>query len=133
MTKARQATGRRGEERAVKYLKRKGWRIVERNFEASFGELDIIARGREGSKRAQTLCFVEVKTKKNGEQPFRPELAVTRCKRRKIGKLAALYLQKRDIEKVSCRFDVIAVELGRGPEGIEHFEAAFYADGAIRV
>lgn len=43
------------EEAAARFLKRKGYRIIERNYRTRFGEIDIVARY-DGY-----LVFVEVK------------------------------------------------------------------------
>ena len=53
------ATGRWGEEQAARYLKRKGYRVLCRNYTCRFGEIDIIASYRN------YLVFVEVKTRKD--------------------------------------------------------------------
>ena len=49
--------GDMGERRAVKFLKKKGYKILETNFKTNFGEIDIIAR------KGDYICFVEVKTR----------------------------------------------------------------------
>ncbi|MBP5618294.1 MAG: YraN family protein, partial [Clostridia bacterium] len=54
------ATGERGEKLAARYLRRKGYRILERNFQTRFGEIDLIAR------KGDQLVFVEVKTRAPG-------------------------------------------------------------------
>lgn len=50
-------TARLGEELASKFLKEKGYKIIERNFRKGYGEIDIIAT------RDNTLVFIEVKTR----------------------------------------------------------------------
>ena len=50
-------TGKYGENEAVNYLLGKDYLIIERNFRLKIGEIDIIAKDRDGS-----LCFVEVRT-----------------------------------------------------------------------
>src|SRR5438309_1161430 len=49
-------TGDIGEEIACKYLNKRGYKILERNYLRPWGELDIIA------EKAGVLNFVEVKT-----------------------------------------------------------------------
>lgn len=50
-------TAKLGEEIATKYLKDKGYKIIERNFRKGYGEIDIIAT------LNNTLVFIEVKTR----------------------------------------------------------------------
>ena len=57
----RSRLGRRGEDLAVELLKKKGYKVLERNFKSPIGEMDIIAR--EG----KTMAFVEVKTRLTSE------------------------------------------------------------------
>lgn len=54
-------TGRLGEDKACEYLKKLGYKILERNYRKSYGEIDIIAI--ETLKDQKTLCFIEVKTR----------------------------------------------------------------------
>lgn len=93
--------GERGEGVAVKFLKDKGYRIIERNYKTGIGEIDIIAF--EGD----TLVFIEVKTRESLQygQPFE---SVNKHKRRKIANVALSYL-KRFEDLPQCRFDVVSI------------------------
>lgn len=51
--------GPAGENLAVKYLKSNQFKILDKNYRCSLGELDIVAREKE------TIVFVEVKTRKS--------------------------------------------------------------------
>ncbi len=61
-----------GEEHAVYFLKKKGYKIIQRNFRANGGEIDIIAIDQSQGKDEETLCFIEVKTRttRNFGDPF---------------------------------------------------------------
>lgn len=52
-----QLIGKKGEERAQKYLQELGYRILDKNFRSRFGEIDLIALD------SSTLVFIEVKTR----------------------------------------------------------------------
>ncbi|MFH1941200.1 MAG: YraN family protein [bacterium] len=117
----RQNVGKRGEDEAVRYLKSKDYGIVERNFRAERGEIDIIA------KDGDTLVFVEVKTKAH-EGFGEPEDWVDRRKQEQIGKVAMRYLQDKNLCGVDCRFDVVSVILKDGMKEIRHLEDAFWME-----
>ncbi len=115
--------GAKAEDTAVDYLISKGFKILERNFRTSFGEIDIIA------KKKDTLVFIEVKSE-FGEEKFLAEEKVDERKRKKIFKVAEYFLLK-NLKKLSkineIRFDVIVI---RGRKGeIIHYESAFFKEG----
>lgn len=120
--KKNKALGARGEEAAVRFLDRRGYEILERNWTCFAGEADIIA------KDENTLVFIEVKTRKNCEHGF-PSEAVTRTKREKYEKIALAYLADYDDEDFPVRFDVIAiVVIGPSKAMIRHQINAFALD-----
>lgn len=55
-TSKSQKTGQKGEDIAVMFLMKHGFRVIERNFHSRNGEIDIIA------KKARKYHFFEVKT-----------------------------------------------------------------------
>ena len=110
-------TGKYGEWLAVRYLKKKGYEIVERNFKTPAGEIDILARD------SGVLVFAEVKTRR-GDRFGHPSEAVGRAKKRKMEDSALLYLKK--FKKTpQARFDVICVTLDGTKNSIEHITDAF--------
>ena len=117
----RQRVGRSGEEDAVKYLERKGYRILVRNFRTEDGEVDAVAE-HEG-----VLVFVEVKTNVRGGFG-EPEDRVDPKKQARMGRVAMGYLQAKGLEDVDCRFDVVTVTRTRGRTAIRHIEDAFWLD-----
>lgn len=114
----RRARGTSGENLAVEFLEKKGYRILERNYYFARGEIDIIADDRG------TLVFIEVKARRSSAYG-EPEEAISMRKRRQLRKVAQGYLYTRKIEDRECRFDVVAIKyLEQGPE-IRHLENAF--------
>jgi putative endonuclease len=114
-------TGRRGEEDAYFYLRRRGYTIISRNFRSPNhrGELDLV--GWHGD----VLCFIEVKTRT--KRDFKPaEAAVDRDKQRDLLRVARDFLRQMP---PSCqwRFDVLAVyyEHGYSHPAFELFQNAF--------
>lgn len=94
--------GRRGEDAAARFLYRRGYEIVERNWTCAAGEADIIARDGEW------VVFVEVKTRSNCETGL-PSEAVDAKKRERYERIAALFLQDYDVVDVPVRFDIISI------------------------
>ena len=103
--------GRQGEDMACGFLQARGYRIIQRNWHCRAGEIDIIAR--EG----KYLCFVEVKTRDSVRCGMAEE-AVDFRKRKRLSKLACLYLSDHKLEEVPVRFDVVAIS-GNQPHLIQ--------------
>ena len=106
--------GKAGENKAVRYLKRNGYKILERGYKNPFGEVDIIA------SKDEVVAFVEVKTRLS-ENYGAPSEAVGIKRREKYIKAAQYYFYGRQIE-VTVRFDIIEILRGE----INHIENAFY-------
>ena len=104
MTFPKKELGAKGEEIAVRYLKRRGYRILERNYRSRLGEIDIIA------EHGAHLVFVEVKTRSDTlfGSPFE---SVTVHKQRQLSKVALEYLSKQGCHDRPARFDVVGVQL----------------------
>ncbi|MFI3207451.1 MAG: YraN family protein [Clostridia bacterium] len=118
MLKKDNSTGAIGEKFAVKYLKKKKYKIIETNFRAKMGEIDIVA------SKDKYIVFVEVKTRDENSW-FAPVYAVTASKRQKIVKTAQLYLMRKKTD-LQPRFDVCTVVTKeKKPILIEHIENAF--------
>ena len=94
--------GRSGEAAAARYLERAGYEILERNWECTFGEADIIAQD------GPTLVFVEVKTRSSIAKGF-PSEAVDAEKRARYERIAATYLKTYRYVDIPVRFDIIAL------------------------
>jgi len=95
--------GDQAESMAENYLRNKKIKIIERNFRAKTGEIDLIA------DHQGTVVFIEVKFRKstNFGEPFE---TVTRSKQRKIIQTSQIYLQKNPkLANKACRFDVISI------------------------
>ena len=109
--------GKDGEEIAAVFLKKKGLRIIEKNYRTAFGEIDIIAKDRG------ILVFVEVKARSDMQFGY-PFEAVNPKKREKIRKVALCYLKKYKKE-LPARFDVLSITRDKGEVTIEHIQDAF--------
>lgn len=118
---AKDDLGRRGEDLAAEYLSGRGLVVLARNWRCVEGELDIVATDGAG-----TVVFCEVKTR-SGLGFGSPVEAVTRAKRRRIRRLAFLWLASvKPRGWPRTRFDVIGILLGDGvaPQ-IDHVAGAF--------
>ncbi len=113
--------GRKGEDAAARFLERRGYDIVDRNWACAAGEADIIARD------GDALVFVEVKTRSNAEKGF-PEEAVDAEKRDRYERIAGMFLRGYDVVDVPVRFDVVSL-LAIAPDRalIRHHINAFAA------
>jgi putative endonuclease len=102
MTQERLHFGKEGEKAAVKFLKKRGYRIIEKNYRNKSGEIDIVA------EQDQVLVFVEVKSRTDGKYG-EPLEAVTPHKQRKIGQVAKGFMVQHRIQNRDCRFDVVGI------------------------
>ena len=111
--------GKIGEEIAVQYLLRKGYKILRRNFYFDKAEIDIIAQ-----KEEDTVVIIEVKTR-NSDYFGDPQSFVTPKKIKLLVKAANEYMVSNNLE-AEVRFDIIAILKNNKQETLEHFENAFY-------
>lgn len=110
--------GKEGERIAELYLKHKGYKLVERNYRCSAGELDLIVLDR------RVVVFVEVKTR-SGHGFGSPLEAVEFHKQRKMIQAAQYFLSEKRLHQRDARFDVVGISWpGREPV-VEHIENAF--------
>ena len=102
--------GKYGEDLAVNYLIKNGYKILDRNYHFSrYGEVDIIALDTSCS----TLCFVEVKACTSDK--FRTAFeAITSLKLDKIRKCALFYIQNTKCRFKNHRIDAVSVVFGAG-------------------
>ncbi len=109
--------GAYGEKLALKYLKNKGYKLVEKNYRVLRCEIDIIV------KYDKTLVFVEVKSRTNSVHGSAAE-AVDFRKQNNIKKAAQAFLNNKRIKDLNVRFDVVEVDLKT--KQVNHIENAFY-------
>lgn len=109
--------GVRYEEMSEKYLIKQGYEIITRRYKTKYGEIDLIA------KQTDTICFIEVKYRKNA-----PEYALTEKQMRRIIDAANTWIaenyQTNQISMPCMRFDVICISLS----DLQHFTNAFTLD-----
>jgi putative endonuclease len=119
-TQSRKSLGRLGEQLAAEHFERLGWRIVERNFQTRFGELDLVAVD------GDALVFAEVKTCRLGRgDPWR---SLHERKQAQVRKIAGLWFNERRIPFFECvRFDAIGVLVDddNALVRLDHLEDAF--------
>jgi putative endonuclease len=102
MPKSNIELGQSGERIAVNFLKINGYDIISTNFHNKLGQIDVIAKDNE------TICFVEVKTRRS--QRFgQPTEAVELSKQRKISQVALMFLKQNKLLNSPARFDVISI------------------------
>lgn len=102
MPSSRSDLGKQAETLAAEELTRRGYEVIETNFRARLGEIDIIARDKD------TLVFVEVRSRKTTYFGL-PSETITYPKQQKLIRTANLYLSMKHLQKASCRFDVVEV------------------------
>lgn len=102
MSKEKINLGKYGEEKAVRFLKKNGYKVLEQNFRSSLGEIDIVAKDKN------CICFVEVKTR-NSQDKGLPQESITTRKQHKLSQLALVYLKNKKLLNKPARFDVVSI------------------------
>jgi putative endonuclease len=111
--------GFKGEAITEQFLKKQGYKIIERNFKCSFGEIDLIAY------KKKMLSFIEVKTRTSSDFGS-PLEAITKSKQQKLLRLANYYIYKKKIpSSIHCQFDVVAILMEEEKPDIKLITNAF--------
>ncbi len=113
------STGTHFEDIALAHVQRDGLRLIARNFNCRYGELDLVMRDRE------VVVFVEVRYRRS--QGYGGALdSVGAGKRERLAKAASLFLQANPaLTRHPCRFDVIAISGGAENPSIDWQRNAF--------
>jgi len=121
MSESTRSVGLTAESVAAAFLEERGLVILQRNYAAAGGEIDLIAQDGE------TLVFVEVRSRASTELGD-PVETITSTKRGRIVRAARAFLvaQGLDEERVACRFDVVAI----AGEEVTHLPDAFETTGS---
>jgi len=111
-------TGDAGENVAAEYLMKLGYRILERKYRCSYGEIDIIA------EKKGTISFVEVKTRSSllfGT----PAESVDLRKQKKIINCSQYYIIKNNCGNKNFSYDVAEVYITKNETDINYINNAF--------
>jgi len=112
-----QEIGKLGEDIAVNYLKQKGYKILDRNFECRQGEIDIIALDKK------EIVFIEVKTRTSNRYGL-PSEAVNKIKQKHMLQSIKYYLYTRNLSDEFVRIDVIEVYIRDNVYKVNHIKQA---------
>lgn len=110
--------GRAGEDIAVRFLRKQGYAVLERNWRCKAGEVDVICRHQD------TVVFVEVRTRTEPAL-VSPAQSVNRAKIARLTRAASRFLSQRGWWDKPCRFDLIAVIESGQDVRLEHTPDAF--------
>ena len=114
----KQILGEEGERIAETFLRKKGYRVVERNYRCPVGELDLILLDR------RVVVFVEVKTRSD-DRFGAPLESVGPRKQKKMIKTALFFLTRHRLHNRDARFDVVGISYQGGEPMVEHIQNAF--------
>ena len=118
MSAARQAFGELGERIAERWLRRQGWRLVQRRFRNGHRDIDLVV------ERDGLVAFVEVKARR-GDRFGDPVEAVNWKKQRELGRSAKVWIDRHGRAPEAYRFDVIGILVAGERVRIRHIENAF--------
>jgi putative endonuclease len=118
MSAARQALGELGERIAERWLRERGWRVLQRRFRTGHRDIDLVVE-REG-----VVAFVEVKARR-GDGFGGPVEAVNWRKQRELGRSARVWIDRHGRPVEAYRFDVVGILVTGERVRIRHIENAF--------
>ena len=118
MSTAKQAFGVMGERIAERWLRRHGWRVVNRRFRNGRRDIDLVV------ERDGTVAFVEVKARK-GADFGGPVAAVNWRKQKELAKSAHVWIDRHGQPLEQYRFDVVGVLVNGEHVRIRHVPDAF--------
>ena len=118
MSAARQAFGELGERIAERWLRRQGWRVVQRRFRSGHRDIDLVV------ERDGLIAFVEVKARR-GDRFGDPVEAVNWKKQKELGRSARVWIDRHGRAPEAYRFDVIGVLVAGERVRVRHVENAF--------
>jgi putative endonuclease len=118
MSAARQAFGELGERIAERWLRLRGWRVVQRRFRSGHRDIDLVV------EQAGVVAFVEVKARR-GDRFGDPVEAVNWRKQRELGRSARVWIDRHGRKEEAYRFDVVGVLVSGERVRIRHVANAF--------
>ena len=118
MSAATQALGELGERIAERWLRARGWRVVQRRFRTGHRDIDLVV------EQDGVVAFVEVKARR-GEQFGGPVGAVDWRKRRELGRSARVWIDRHGRAREAYRFDIVGVLVAGERVRVHHVENAF--------
>ena len=118
MSTATQEFGELGERIAERWLRKNGWRLVQRRFRSGHRDIDLIV------ERGDTVAFVEVKARR-GARFGDPVEAVNWAKQRELARSAHVWIDRHGRPDESYRFDVVGVLVEGDRVRVRHVANAF--------
>jgi putative endonuclease len=118
MSAARQDFGELGERIAERWLRRQGWRVVQRRFRSGHRDIDLVV------EQGDLVVFVEVKARRGAEFGD-PVEAVNWSKQRQLVRSASVWIDRHGRPSESYRFDVVGVLVEGERVRVRHVANAF--------
>jgi putative endonuclease len=118
MSAATQALGELGERIAERWLRERGWRVMQRRFRTGHRDIDLVVE-REG-----VVAFVEVKARR-GNEFGGPVAAVNWRKQKELGRSARVWVDRHGRASEAYRFDVVGVLVAGSRVRVRHVPNAF--------
>jgi putative endonuclease len=118
MSAAKQAFGELGERIAERWLRRQGWRVVQRRYRSGHRDIDLVV------ERDGMVAFVEVKARR-GSQFGDPVEAVNWSKQKQLIRSASTWIDRHGKPSECYRFDVVGVLVEGERVRVRHIANAF--------